>query len=520
MGLQRRLFLFFLLSGLLPLTLLAAILWLPLKQQFRIWSLPTVESALEAALDSNRHSLDRHRRQLEDLGQQLASQPGWAGEEHVRIDAGRGHTGVDLAQYYSRSGADWTLVGGEPESVADISTTLPEPIASSVGPQRSRPLTFREENRDFVAVPSYVWAETDSGAYAVGCLVLGTALGPGFFGDLERASQGLVFYRRFEDLGKVLRYANLLWIGLALVVSFLLSALFARRVARGISRPVETLAEGMAAVGQGSDPGPIEPTRIPEMAALSVSFGEMREKLKTFEQQLRETERVRATQDTARFVAHEIRNALTPVKAGLSVLQKRVDSLPEESRPQGRQALEMIRAEADRMAHLAKTFSEYAHLPEPKPSWTLLEPMVDGVSREVAEPIVWQLEGNLTGVEVCVDPEDFERILRNLTKNAVEAMDGPGTLTLRVTRPGQNGEAGTEIVGLVLEDTGPGMDATTLTQIWHPGFTTKATGSGLGLSLVRRSIIGYGGSLDIVSEIDNGTQILIELPARIVKDMP
>jgi signal transduction histidine kinase len=266
----------------------------------------------------------------------------------------------------------------------------------------------------------------------------------------------------------------------------------------------------MEAVGRGEGADVAISSRIPEMEILAGAFSRMQRTLREYQAQLREAEQVRGAQETARFVAHEIRNALTPVRAGLAVLERRVAELPEATRPQGERALQGIRAEAARMASLASAFSEYAHLPEPRP--TSLDPAA--LVRELAER---EIPPGITGAvrvheplpRILADRDEIERMLRNLIKNAVEAMEGTGSLTISARSADDAATVEMEVI-----DNGPGMDARTLAQVWQPGFTTKAEGTGLGLALVRGTVIRMGGRLGIESRPGAGTRVTIRLPAE------
>jgi nitrogen fixation/metabolism regulation signal transduction histidine kinase len=528
MRLSSRLFLLFLLSGITPMLVLLGVGWIQFRQQFRLWTVPSFEQALDASLQTNRRSMDRVHAQLEAVGQDALSSPDLRestfdspdrlGPVLARI---REVPGVDFVQYYERRQDRWGLVassGSDSAAVAAAIEGIPVPEASDLGPQRARPLRLAGPDGDLFAVPVYRWrsgaASGDAPAEPVGCLLLGTVLGPEFFGQLETASTGLGFYRRFLEVGRVLRNAYLGILVIALLASLSFSLWLARRVARGVSRPVENLVGAMGAVGSGVEPEAPVRSRIPEMETLARAFERMRRTLKQYEEQLRGVEQVRGAQETARFVAHEIRNTLTPVQAGLAVLEKRVLALPEESREPGRRALEAIRREADRMASLATSFSEYAHLPDPEVEPLEVAPLLRHLgTTDVPEAIRVELALPERLPRVRADRDDVERLFRNLIKNAVEAMEGSGTLRIAAGY-----DAGAERLWVDVEDTGGGMDPKTLEKAMQPGFTTKQAGSGLGLALVRRSVIRYGGTFQIESEPGRGTHCRVSLPVIPAED--
>jgi signal transduction histidine kinase len=104
-----------------------------------------------------------------------------------------------------------------------------------------------------------------------------------------------------------------------------------------------------------------------------------------------------------------------------------------------------------------------------------------------------------------LDPTLFARALTNMIENALHAMPGGGTLRISARQSGD-----TAIVEVA--DTGVGMDADDLKRIFEPYFSTKATGTGLGLTIAKRNIELNGGTIDVRSERGVGTTVVITLP--------
>jgi len=529
-----RLFLLVVLSSLLPAALILLAGWLQLRQQMRLWTIPSVETALESSLTTNRRAFDRLQRQLEMEGRVLAESrlfPAvWgdtAGLADV-LDAGCREYGLDVAQVYLYGGSGFHLLlsrtptgPGGPDG-ADL---LVLPAETAVGPQRASPLRLGEAESDFLAIPTLLWHAPAGGQAPPelrGALVLGVSLGPRYYARLGEVSNGLFFYRRLEEVGMVLRAGYGLLAALILLVSMGFSLWIARKVAGSVSRPVEELVRGMEAVGRElpseaiaasgapSESPPVRGPQIPEIARLSEAFALMRSALTTYEERLRETERVKGAQETARFVAHEIRNTLTPVRAAMGVLERQVEALQGEPRERAERALGLIRREADRMASLAGAFSEYAHFPERKPSSNDLGRMLEELARdEVPAGIDLELRLPDEPFRITADRDELERLFRNLIKNAVESMGEKGSLRVIFTRIDRR-----DAMEILIEDTGAGMDPQTLRKVFHPGFTTKETGTGLGLALVRSSLSHYGGTIRLESEVGRGTRCRITLPLR------
>ena len=169
-----------------------------------------------------------------------------------------------------------------------------------------------------------------------------------------------------------------------------------------------------------------------------------------------------------------------------------------------------IDKDVNRLSVIADRFSKIGSKPELK-----LEYLNDTVSRSLdymksrvsgKVNIVMNLSGDDHGVMLSVAL--FEWVMENLTKNAVDAMDGAGTIT--ITTIGEK-----ERVAIEINDTGKGISRKNFKNVFNPGYTTKKRGWGLGLTLVKRIIEEYHGGKIFVkdSEIGRGTTFRIELPS-------
>lgn len=509
--LSTSIFLLLILAGILPLTFAMVAAWIPLREQLKLWSVPSVERALDASLLANHGALFATRRRLErQVRMEAAALPQLVAardeiERSAILDRVLERQGVDLVQVWIDREGSLTCVAsrganGPIDAAGDL--TWPTKSPGAVGPPRPTWIQLGDGSTDWLGVPSFQEAEGRRAA-----LVLAVSLGSGYFERTERATAGLSFYRRLEEVGGLLRTAYILLFGLTSVGALGVSLLLARRMAKGVSQPVEALVQGMHALGQGETIDLKLTARFPEIQTLADAFRSMGATLRQYEERVREAEHVRATQETSRFVAHEIRNSLTPVRTAIGVLERRVSELSEPERERARRALALIDQEAQRMTRLAATFSEYAHLPTPSPEAVALDEVVRKlVEGDLPQEIVTELHLDSAVPTVLADRDAIERAIRNLLKNAAEAMPSGGRLNIELRE--SNGGA-----SLRITDTGSGMDEATLRQAMQPGFTTKSNGTGLGLALVRRTMSSYGGFLRVESSPGRGTRCELWLPA-------
>jgi signal transduction histidine kinase len=211
-------------------------------------------------------------------------------------------------------------------------------------------------------------------------------------------------------------------------------------------------------------------------------------------------------------IAHEIRNPLTSLKARLYTLEKHLQGVPA-----ARKDTDIISTEISRLERIVQDVLSFA-----RPSDPNLETIAaDIVLREVRGLMASNLESR--GVQLMVepppelflraDPGHLKQVLINLVRNAAEAIDGAGIVTLRA-RPTRASLDGRETDAVVLEvsDTGKGIPPEVEKRLFDPFFSTKETGTGLGLSISARLVEKQGGMLQYQTQSGHGTTFGVVLP--------
>ena len=211
-------------------------------------------------------------------------------------------------------------------------------------------------------------------------------------------------------------------------------------------------------------------------------------------------------------VAHEIRTPLTAIKAALFIQQKKV---PRGSPQRG--DIELVEREILRLERIVTDFLRFARPAEP----ALTTIPVERPLQEVAA--LFDAELSKRGIRLvrepsaalCVqaDAAQLKQALINLVQNAVESMDGHGTITLRARPDRQRlGNSESDVVVLEVADTGKGIPPEVETRLFDPFFTTKDSGMGLGLSIAARIVQKQGGTLQYQTQVSHGTTFGIVLP--------
>jgi len=271
-------------------------------------------------------------------------------------------------------------------------------------------------------------------------------------------------------------------------------------LSRQMSRPMEELIGWTGHIRRHESLPPDQPQRgAPEFAALRTALREMAANLELGRARELEAERLRAFQEVARRVAHEMKNPLTPIRFAVVQL-KRLGS------PDQGEMLDVIAAESGRLEQMAREFTELGRLPEGPPAEVDLEELLDELSRtSIPETVTARLSPARGRHTIVGHYDPLRRALGNILRNAVEAMGGTGSLDLAV---GER-DGGVEVA---IGDHGPGIPPDQKARIFDPYFTSKADGTGLGLTLVRQTVETHGGSIRVTETPGGGATFLLWLP--------
>jgi len=245
------------------------------------------------------------------------------------------------------------------------------------------------------------------------------------------------------------------------------------------------------------------------------------ENSKEYEQR-RERDRLAAVGEMAAGMAHEIRNPLGAIKGAAQCLDPA--GLPKESE----EFVNVIIEEVDRLNRVVAAFLEYARPYRGNPEPTAVNAVVSGtlklISRDpVPANVVFEQHLAADLPPVNVDPEQLKQILLNLIQNAVQAMPNGGTITVSTIlstarRADFSGSGGPRLIDaehvlVRVRDTGDGIRTEDLPRIFVPFFTTKPTGTGLGLALSQRMVENANGRLEVSSRPSEGATFTVRLPA-------
>ena len=296
---------------------------------------------------------------------------------------------------------------------------------------------------------------------------------------------------------------------LAAVLFALLGAGIGYSMAERIGDPVNRLTRATRRIARGDFSARVAETSSDELRKLVADFNRMAGDLERQRNELQRTHRLEAWAEMARQVAHEIKNPLTPIQLSSEHLMRVNKDRGEPLTPVLEECVTSILSQVKLLRQISAEFSSFASRPTPHPTATSLAELIPSV----VEPYITGLAGRVTiDVDVpaslpmvVVDRALLARAITNMMENALHAMPGSGTLTIKA-------EARPSSVRLSVADTGTGMDPEALRRIFEPYFSTKATGTGLGLTIAKRNVELNGGRIHVESALGRGTTVTIELP--------
>jgi signal transduction histidine kinase len=220
-------------------------------------------------------------------------------------------------------------------------------------------------------------------------------------------------------------------------------------------------------------------------------------------------ERLAALGELAAVMAHEVRNPLGVIFNSLTTLKKRISDSPDAALLLG-----IVGEEADRLNRIVGDLLDFARPYEAERAPIELEPVVasaiDAASKATSTPckVATQFASGLP--RFVVDGHLVRQALINLVVNAMQAMPKGGTVTVRVSAEQREGQS---VARIEVVDEGVGISPQTEKHMFQPFFTTKATGTGLGLAVVKRIVDAHHGEISVRSAIGGGTTFTVTLPS-------
>jgi signal transduction histidine kinase len=251
---------------------------------------------------------------------------------------------------------------------------------------------------------------------------------------------------------------------------------------------------------------------LANQTAIAIENARLYEDLKRSRTYVRRADRLASLGTLTAGLAHEIRNPLVAIKTFTHLLPDRLDD--EEFREQ---FLKIASSEVDRISLLVTELLDFARPSDPKLELENINIILDGmillVSTETKKKkinIIKNYASDLPPIQM--DREQIKQVFLNILINGIQATSENGKITVKTRsfmKPG-----GEPYVQIEFTDTGCGIPEEHLEDIFNPFFTTKSTGSGLGLSISHQIVRDHRGYIDVESQLDKGSSFFINLPVN------
>jgi signal transduction histidine kinase len=332
--------------------------------------------------------------------------------------------------------------------------------------------------------------------------------------DVNRNVQGYInipYFTSSRDLNQEI--SNFLVTLLSLnAFIFLISGMISVFLTNRITNSFTWIGEKMREINLGRNNEEITWTRKDEIGGLVAEYNKMVKKLEQSAVDMAKTEREGAWREMARQVAHEIKNPLTPMKLSIQYLQKAIDNnapnVKELSSSVARTLIEQI----EHLSKIASEFSQFANIGNARTEVFDLHETLHSLvllhSSQDHAIIEWKpLSRKLM---VRADKTQINRLFTNLLQNAVEAIPEDLKGRVVVSEEVSNGE-----VVITVEDNGAGIPAEMESKIFSPNFTTKTSGTGLGLAMCKGIVENSKGRIWFDTRAGEGTSFHVALPLEV-----
>lgn len=254
---------------------------------------------------------------------------------------------------------------------------------------------------------------------------------------------------------------------------------------------------------------PIKYYKNDELNALARAYNRMILQIQDQKERLRFKASEEAWREMAKQVAHEVKNPLTPMKLTIQNFERKFDPNDPNVTERVKQMSKTMVDQIDVIATVASAFSEFAKLPEKNNEVINLNNEIDDILRVFNDDQIF-VHANKSNIMITMDRIFLSRIITNLVTNAKQAKSDDRNLLVNVDI-----EQHQRRVIISIQDNGIGIPENMYEKIFEPNFTSKNSGMGLGLSMVRKMVEDYKGEITVKSEVGKGSTFTIALPTNL-----
>ena len=290
----------------------------------------------------------------------------------------------------------------------------------------------------------------------------------------------------------------------------LISVIVAIFVSNNITRPLQLIQERFRAIDLGKKNEPISYSSRDEIGSLIKEYNRMVSELTENAKKLAKSERESAWREMAKQIAHEIKNPLTPMKLSVQYLQKAwKDEIPDFDKRLEKFSNSLI-SQINNLSSIATEFSNFAKMPGARAEEVdLIAKLNDSVNllEQTGEVTFIKDFQEMKELFVYADKEQLLIVFSNLLQNGIQAVPKERKAEIQLKVEKQN-----EFVKVTFKDNGTGIPDDLKDKLFIPNFTTKTSGMGLGLAIVRNIVVNAGGEIGYETELNKGTTFYVTFP--------
>ncbi|WP_312825464.1 HAMP domain-containing sensor histidine kinase [Epilithonimonas sp.] len=254
---------------------------------------------------------------------------------------------------------------------------------------------------------------------------------------------------------------------------------------------------------------PIKYYKNDELNALVKAYNKMISEIADQRERLSYTEKQSAWQEMAKQVAHEVKNPLTPMKLMMQNFERKFDPNDPNITAKVKNLSEVVIGQIDVISRVASAFSEFAQLPQKNDEEISLNKEVKNVLTIFSDENIF-VHANHDNIKMKIDKDYLARIITNLVTNASQAKVDDRKSVINVDL-----EKIEKRIRITVQDNGVGISEDKINKIFDPNFTSKNSGMGIGLTMVKRMVEDYNGTITVASEVDKGATFTISMPSNL-----
>jgi signal transduction histidine kinase/D-alanyl-D-alanine dipeptidase len=292
------------------------------------------------------------------------------------------------------------------------------------------------------------------------------------------------------------------------VILFFVSMMIALWISNKITQPLQWIADRISSIEVTQKNEYLEYPNNDEIGELVKKYNSMLDQIATKTRELVFAEREEAWSQMAKQIAHEIKNPLTPMKLKIQYLQKKIKEGSHDIGKLTASVTDTLLEQIQNLDTIARSFSEFAKLHEPNIKNIDWITAINNVSNVFENNHVnIRFATDLPSAIISCDPDQMTSCLNNIIKNAIQANNDKSKIIIDINLIQSRNQ-----YILQIQDYGSGIPEETQANVFTPNFTTKSSGSGLGMAITKKIIQSFGGQINFYSKAGHGATFYIVIP--------